>query len=145
MPNKTEKAFEKSAGAVVFRKEGRKRHYLLLCYAEGHWDFIKGHIEEEEDDLETVQREAEEETGLVDLEILPEFKQDIHYEFAGKGTIISKDVFFYLAETKTKEIRLSYEHVNFEWLEFDDAVRKLTFENAKDVLRKAERFLQAGR
>ena len=60
---------EKSAGAVVFRKE-KEPLYLLLHYEAKHWDFPKGHVEENESDNETVKREVEEETGIKDIEII---------------------------------------------------------------------------
>lgn len=39
---------EKSAGAVIFRKEEGKIYYLLLHYQARHWDFPKGHLEKGE-------------------------------------------------------------------------------------------------
>jgi len=39
---------EKSAGAVIFRKEQNEALFLLLHYPSGHWDFVKGKIEPEE-------------------------------------------------------------------------------------------------
>ena len=39
---------EKSAGAVIFRREDSKIYYLLLHYTARHWDLSKGHIEEGE-------------------------------------------------------------------------------------------------
>ncbi|MCP3683453.1 MAG: NUDIX domain-containing protein [bacterium] len=132
---------ERSCGAVIFMKdEGIK--YLLLEYSEGHWEFVKGHVEEGEADLETVERETAEEVSITDLEFVKDFKEDIHYFFTVEKKTISKDVSFYLAETKTKKVSLSFEHNNFTWLSFDDAMKKLTFENAKNVLKKADEFLK---
>ena len=37
---------------------------------------------------------------------------------------------------------MSFEHVGYAWLDYDGAIEKLTFKNAKDVLEKAELFLQ---
>jgi phage-related protein len=37
---------------------------------------------------------------------------------------------------------LSYEHVGYEWLNYDKAMAKLTFANAKKVLAKAHEFLR---
>jgi len=39
---------EKSAGAIILRKEDNKIYYLLLHYHSGHWEFPKGHIEGKE-------------------------------------------------------------------------------------------------
>jgi len=46
-----------------------------------------------------------------------------------------------LAKTNEKKISLSHEHNDFVWLEYDDALKKTTFRNAKNVLSKANEFL----
>ena len=70
---------EKSAGAVVFRKENNRTYYLLLHYEAGHWDFPKGHIEKDEKEEDTVKREVTEETGIEDIKIIEGFKEWIKY------------------------------------------------------------------
>tara|TARA_Y100000294_G_scaffold176772_1_gene200155 strand:+ start:3840 stop:4247 length:408 start_codon:yes stop_codon:yes gene_type:complete len=132
---------ERSAGAIVFRKD-KEIKYLLLHYEEGHWDFPKGHIEENETAIEALKREVEEETGIKDIEILESFKEHIHYFFRFKKELISKNVVFYLAKTKTKQIKLSSEHIGFKWLPYDKAVEKSTFKNAKNILENANKFLK---
>jgi 8-oxo-dGTP pyrophosphatase MutT (NUDIX family) len=132
---------ERSAGAIVFIKE-KEPIYLLLHYEEGHWDFPKGHIEEKETDTETVKREVEEETGIKDIEILPNFKEKMQYYFKFKKELISKEVAFYLAKTRTKKIKLSFEHIGFKWLTYDKAIEQLTYKNAKEILKKANDFLK---
>ncbi|MCH8329235.1 MAG: NUDIX domain-containing protein [Nanoarchaeota archaeon] len=132
---------EKSAGAIVFIKE-KEPIYLLLHYEEGHWDFPKGHVEAKETDTETVKREVEEETGIKDTEIIKDFKEKMHYYFKFKDELISKEVVFYLAKTKTKQIKLSFEHIGSVWLPYDKAIEKLTYKNAKEILEKANDFLK---
>jgi len=44
---------ETSAGIILFRKEDSKILFLLLHYPSGHWDFIKGKMEEGESTHET--------------------------------------------------------------------------------------------
>jgi bis(5'-nucleosidyl)-tetraphosphatase len=132
---------EKSAGAVIFRKEKDTIKYLLLHYELGHWDLAKGHIEKGEDEIATIKREVEEETGLKDIKFIRGFREAIKYYFRVEGKTILKFVTFYLAETKTKEIKISEEHQGFLWLSYKEALRQLTFKNAKDVLKKANDFL----
>ena len=132
---------ERSAGAIVFIKD-KESLYLLLQYQEKHWDFPKGNIEKGEKDLETVKREIEEETGIKDVEIISNFKEKIQYYFKFKGDLINKTVIFYLAKTNSKEVKLSFEHIGFEWLPFDKAIEKLTFKNSKEILKKANDFLK---
>ena len=51
--------------------------------------------------------------------------------------VVYQEVIYYFAETKQEKVKLSYEHVGYIWLPYEDALRQLTFENAKNVLRKA--------
>jgi len=132
---------ETSAGAIVFRKD-KEIKYLLLQYEAGHWDFPKGHVEENENDVDTVKREVKEETGIKDIQIIDGFKEKISCFFKQNGELISKEVNFYLTKTKTEQIKLSFEHIGFIWLPYDKALKKLTFKNAKEILEKADKFLK---
>lgn len=137
---------ETSAGAVIFKQEGSKTYYLLLHYQSGHWDFPKGIIEQGEKEEETVKREVEEETGIKDIKIVNGFKEWIKYSFQrtydkGDGAWVFKIVNFYLAETKTKQVKISDEHVGYKWLSYQEALEQLTYKNAKDILKKANDFL----
>jgi len=140
--------FEKSAGAVVFRREDNKIHYLLLHYPstskapKDYWDLPKGHIEKGEKELDTVKREVEEETGLQDLKFIEGFKEWIKYFFRFKGKTIFKIVTFYLAKTKTEKVKTSFEHIGYEWLPYKEALATLNFKNAKEILEKAHNFLE---
>lgn len=136
---------EFSAGAIIFRKEKSKIFYLLLKYGYGHWDFVKGVIGDKvkgEKAEEAVLREAEEEAGVKDLKFVEGFKHKINYFFRKEGKTYFKTVTFFLAETKRKRIKLSYEHTDYRWLEYKDALEQLTFNNAKDALKKANNFLK---
>ncbi len=133
---------ERSAGAVVFRKEDNIYYYLLLHHQAGHWAFPKGNIEKGEKLEETVVREIEEETGIKDIRFIEGFKETIKYFYKRDGKNIFKTVVFFLAETKTKTVKISWEHTDFEWLNFEKALERLTFQNARNVLKKAEQFLR---
>lgn len=133
---------ETSAGAIIFRTENAKPKYLLLQYGAGHWDFVKGHIEGKEKEEETLRREAAEEAGLKDLQIIKGFRKTINYFYRKEGETIAKEVIFLLAETKTIEIKISFEHTGYEWLEFGPAMKRVTFSSSKDILKKADRFLK---
>ncbi|MBW2976896.1 NUDIX domain-containing protein, partial [Candidatus Woesearchaeota archaeon] len=126
---------ERSAGAVVFRKD-KEALYLLLHYEAKHWDFPKGNVEANETDLETIKREIQEETGISEIEVIKGFKEKLHYFYKLKGELVSKDVVFYLAKTKAKEVKLSFEHIGFKWLPYKKAIEQLTFKNAKEILKK---------
>ena len=132
---------EISAGIVFFRSVLSENHFLLLNYPQKHWDFVKGKIEKNEEPLETARREAEEETGIIDFEFIDGFEEYVEYDFRFKKENIHKKVIFFLAKTNEKNIKLSHEHNDYLWLEYNDALKKTTFENAKNVLTKANEFL----
>jgi len=138
---------ERSAGALIFRKEGGKRFYLLLHYQRGmrrqdpYWDFPKGHIEKGETEGKAMRREVFEETGIRDLELVPKFREVIKYFFKWEGETIFKMVVYYLGETKEREVKISPEHIGYQWLPYKEAVEQSTFKNAKEIIKKAEEFL----
>lgn len=146
-------SFEKSVGVVVFRKEGDKLEYLLLHYESGHWDFPKGHVEGAESEEETLRREAQEETGLSDLKIIQGFKKTIRYFYQAKGkerekriktgkdVEIKKTVVYYAAETKSKEVSISFEHIDYAWLDYEKALERITYKNAKEILEEINEYL----
>ena len=133
---------EISAGVVVFRRIGNGVLYLLLKYGWGHWGFIKGHIEPGEKDIDTVKREAFEEAGISDLKFIFGFREKIEYEYFFKGERRHKIVYYYLAETNQENVRLSYEHKDYAWLPFEDALKRITYDNDREVLRKAHTYLK---
>jgi len=132
---------QKSTGIVLFRNDSGKNEFLLLNYPQGHWDFVKGKVEEGETPHETASRETKEETGILDIEFIGGFEESVEYDFRFKKENIHKKVIFFLAKTNEKNIKLSHEHNDYLWLEYNDALKKTTFENAKNVLTKANEFL----
>lgn len=145
--------------------------YLLLHYGPGHWGFAKGHVEGNETEEETTRREVAEETGITDLRILSGFKEIEKYFFRqypresgatvpsfaplrrssseaskassdkAKRPWVFKLVTFFVAETKTTEIKISHEHTGFVWLPYEAALKKTTFKNSKILLKKANEFI----
>ena len=132
---------EKSAGIVLFRNDSGKNEFLLLNYPQGHWDFVKGKIEKNETLHEAALRETREETGISNIEFFDGFEESVEYDFRFKNEDIHKKVIFFLAKTNEKKITLSHEHSDFVWLEYDDALKKTIFRNAKNVLSKTNEFL----
>ena len=133
---------ERSAGVVIFLKKTEGVHYLLLNYPTGHWDFVKGKIEEGENDHQTAIREAKEETGIDDLEFIEGFEKKINYNFQFERELIHKEVIFFLAETKTSKVVVSHEHLDYTWLDFENALKKITYQNAKNILSNVNELLR---
>ena len=132
---------ETSCGAVVFTRNLETR-YLLLHYEGGHWDFVKGNVEPNETEEETVMRELKEETGISQANFIKGFRETINYFYRARGKTISKRVTLYLVETKETRVTLSFEHIGYEWLNYQQAMERLTFKSAKQVLSKAQNLLK---
>lgn len=133
---------EKSCGIVIYREKDGINLYLLLHYPGGHWDFPKGHMEHGEDEHQTASRELVEETGISDFQFVDGFREEVSYEYRRGKKMSNKQVIFFLAKTNLEEIKLSHEHHHFKWLPFGPAYNKLTFENARNLLKKAKNFLE---
>ena len=133
---------EKSCGAIVFkRQKDKSAKYLLLHYEGGHWDFPKGNQEKNEKEEQTVAREIKEETGIEDIEFVEGFQEILKYFYRKGEKTIYKEVIFFLAESATEEVKLSFEHIGYAWLSYENAYKRLTFNNSKELLRKANQFL----
>jgi len=140
---------ETSAGAIIFRMVDGMPFYLLLHYHSGHWEFARGHAEPGENEEQVARREIEEETGLKDLQFLPDFKDYTKFIFKKvygltgearkRAPWVMKIVTLYLAETKTDQVLISGEHKGFAWLPYEEAYKKLP-KDAKRVFKKAHEF-----
>lgn len=128
---------ETSAGILLFRREGTQLLFLLLHYPSGHWDFVKGKMEKGESAHETSIRETKEETGITDITFVENFEEWIQYNFQFEKELVNKKVVFFLAETDTKNVVISHEHTGYTWMNYNDSMEKITFDNAKTILTKA--------
>ncbi len=130
-----------SSGAIIFRKDKSKIHYLLLNYHPEYWGLAKGAIEPGETVEDTARREIQEETGLTDITFIEGFKVEESYFFTSKGQRVFKIVTFLLAQTMTEQIKLSWEHIGYAWLPYEEALERITYPSEKKFLQKAHRFI----
>lgn len=128
--------WEKSCGAVVRRKSGPGGwEYLLVRHNAGHWSFPKGHVENNETEIDTALREIREETGLT-VEIDASFRRTVTYS---PSPGVMKNVIFFLASpVGGVENRQVEEIAELGWFPFADAVNTVTFPTDRDVLTAAE-------
>lgn len=147
--------FKKSAGAVIFHKSVDGRiEYLLLNHGPSrkpdfeYWNFPKGGMERGESEMEAAKREIEEESGLSDLKIFSGFRVLERYftrgmKLSNKDKVFFKTVVFFLAQAKNKEIKLSDEHVGYEWLPYEAALERIRLhKKSQKVLERADKFIK---
>lgn len=131
--------YEKSCGAVIFHPgAGGERLYLVELMRKGHRSLCKGYVENNETEHETAAREIREETGL-SVVFVDGFRETIEYSpYPG----CTKTVVFFLAGSESDGVKAQEEEVReIDWLPFEEASAALTFDSDRDVLRKAETFL----
>ncbi len=132
---------ETSSGAILYNIENETIIFLLLHYFQGHWDFPKGNKEKGESDIDTALREVTEETGINDVTFLEGFKKEIFYKYKRNNHLISKKVVYFLAKSNSIDVVLSSEHLDFVWEPYEDALRKITYKNSKEILSEGYKFL----
>lgn len=121
---------EKSCGAIVYNNEGE---VLIVQHNAGHWDFPKGHVENNETEVETAVREVKEETNI-DIEIPnADYRYEIYYN---PKENVNKTVVFFLARNISKKtIKQDAEIKNIGWYSYDEAMDILTYNDAKKLLK----------
>ena len=121
----------KCAGIIPISYIDRK--VLMIQHPEGHWGFPKGHIENDETEIETALRETKEEVNL-DVIIDETKRYEIHYITHNN---IDKTSVYYLAKTKNKNVTIQETEIaDYKWLNIDDATELLTYDDTKEILTK---------
>lgn len=118
--------------------------FLLIRDPYENWGLPKGHVERGETPAEAALREVREETGIGTLELL-EPLDTIDWFFREGTDLIHKYCHFFLMETAMEATRPQLEEGITEciWLPLDDALRTLTYDNARAVLATAGRRVAA--
>ena len=131
--------YESSCGAVVYRDiRGEVRFLLIKNNRSAHWGFPKGHIEPGETKEETAYREVLEETGI-HLTIHEGFECVSKYKIRDT---IEKTVSIFVGTTKDTNTSIQVEEIeDYIWLTYDRAMSLLKFDNDKNILSAAYKFL----
>jgi bis(5'-nucleosidyl)-tetraphosphatase len=136
--------YEKSCGAMIYRRKNGTVEYLVVKSHEDRgdwWGFPKGHSEEGESECETAQREIQEETKLK-ITTLEGFREQIQYS---PSPGVWKTVVFFIAELSDgQKPQKTEETADFRWLPLEKAYELLTFKDTKELLNAADTFIKLG-
>ena len=133
---------EKSAGGVVLREIDGVTHALVIRDPYRNWGLPKGHLEDDETSAGAALREVAEETGLTDLRLGRELVT-IDWYFRAQGAQIHKFTTFYLMYSDDGEaIPEKAEGISdCLWVPLVDADKKITYDNAGEVMKVAQRVV----
>ena len=98
---------------------------------EGGWFVVTGGVEENESSKDAVAREVLEETGI-DIEEIISLNWGSIYEWLGE---LCEEQNF-IAFVKSGEVILNEEHSKYEWLNLDEFIKKINWDDDKELLRK---------
>lgn len=135
--------YEKSCGAVVYCEAGNDIQYLLVCEHGGFWVFPKGHMEAGESEQETARREVKEETGL-DVTFIEGFRVKDEHNLAreGRPNTIKQTIYFLVKYENQTFVPQESEISQIELLDYESAMAKLQFDSFKEILTRAQDFLE---
>ena len=127
---------EKSCGCIILDNN----MVLLVKHNAGHWDFPKGHVENNETEEQTAIREVKEETNIY-VEIIPGYRYVIQY--SPKENVI-KDVVFFIAKKISNNIKAQESEISIvEWVDIDTAFTQITHTDSKKLLMQVKKdYLQ---
>jgi len=117
---------------------------LLIRDSYRNWGFPKGHLEGAEGAESAALREVREETGLADV-IVHAPLDTIEWSFRFRGTLIHKVCHFFLMRAQSVRTRPQRAEgiTACRWVPFEDAVRMVSYANAREVLRRAHAAVTA--
>lgn len=125
-----------SAGGVVMDKTNKV--LILKRRVEGTWVLPKGRVEEKETLASTALREVREESGIEGLRIERKIGL-VRYTFYWRPEEVNykKTVHYFLMKLNgdSAEVTLEPDFVEFTWTTVNEAVKLLTFENDRRIVR----------
>lgn len=141
--------YRKGVFIVTYCFEKKKLLYLVLerkLHWKG-WEFPKGGKDcIFESNKKTVKRELFEETGLKPLKIKNHHKKGKYLyseELKDRKGFLGQTFSLFSVQVKKQKIKLDKkEHSSYQWIEFDKALKKLTYSNQKQCLRIVNNWLK---
>jgi 8-oxo-dGTP pyrophosphatase MutT (NUDIX family) len=132
-----------SAGGVVYRQRDGGFQIALVGQTDRCvWGLPKGGPLKGETTEETALREVQEETGLIARLKRP--LDSIEYWFFSRGTRFHKTVHYFLMEAVGGDIAYhDREYDQVQWFDPEQAIAQATYENERELIRRAVALLLA--
>lgn len=131
---------EFSAGGIVFQSEPESILWLVIKpTGDKRWRLPKGKIEKGESSVATAKREVREEAG-VEAEVLSKIGDEKFFFVWDKQKIFKTVVFYLMEYIQEAGSSFDFEIETIDWLEFEEAKKRLAFEKDIALLEKAEKL-----
>jgi len=129
---------------VVFQKaESGIRYLALFTKPErgSFWQNVTGSVEPNEYLLQAAHREVLEETGV--RGVSPAIDLTYRFTYPTQYGPIEEHCFAIEAETDAIQIDAA-EHVDSEWVDFAEALKRLKFESNRTAIQRTRQYLESG-
>ena len=124
-----------AGGVVVDDKLGVRRVLLVHRPRYDDWSFPKGKLDAGESVEQAALREVKEETGLKCRIVRELAVTSYRYRTRNKGRLKPKSVHYFLMEPPSRRIKVPVDEVDrAEWLEIDEAAKRLTYAQDRKLL-----------
>lgn len=146
MSEQIQTVLQESAGGVAYRWNGDRLEVALISVSDQRrWQLPKGIIDDGETREITAVREVREEAGI-NTELIEPLDR-VEYWFiatrGGKRVRYHKFVHFYLLRYRSGEVTDHDHEVNeARWVEIQEALRMLTFDSDRNIMRMALEKIQ---
>lgn len=133
--------YEKSCGGIIYTEIKSVRRYLIIQSTEGIYGFPKGHMENDETELETALREVFEETGIR-AALIEDFKLTDEHPLPNKKDVM-KHITYFVGKYENQEITIQETELkSAKLMTYDEAMEAFQFESSKKLLKDANRFIE---
>ena len=135
---------DESFGIIPITPKKKKWEVLLVLHKNGNfWGFPKGHADLHEKGVDAAIRELKEETNLEAFHFIQLQTLEDRYEFSKDEEMVSKTVYYYIAEVRGTLVLQKHEILDAKWCTFQDAKNLATYDGTKVLIDKAEKILNA--
>ncbi len=128
--------------AILYKKDEKGNYLYAVFHRKDHdqWQALSGGVEDDETYEETVRRETKEETGLTNIKItklesistIPVVNVTGEFTWSSKVPLVYEHCFG--VEVLDGKIKLSNEHNDIKWLNYEKARKQLTWDSNKTAL-----------
>ncbi|MCH8568553.1 MAG: DUF1844 domain-containing protein [Balneolales bacterium] len=133
-----------AAGGVLYKKKDGKTRVLLI-YRNQKWDLPKGKINKGEDIENCAMREVSEEVGIVPPEITHDLGTTFH-SYEDKHGAFFKTTYWFAMTSEAKKFSPEKAEgiTKVCWVDLEEAMRLVDFDNLKAVLDRFNRIVANG-